>query len=475
MTDVADKAKLPSDRRQRIRLSRGPVIIGLLGLVFLLVGLSGGSFQGKLSKVEKNDNTAFLPSSAQSTKVDNEASRYQSVQAVPGFVVYQRSSGLTPADRTAIDAAVDTFRRIPGVAADQVGVPQYAADGATASVAVPLVGKYGNVSVSGDTLKNVEKAVLEAARAGVPAGLSVHTAGPAGLLAALIDSFGGIDGTLLLVALLVVIVVLLLIYRSPFLWFFPLLSAVLALGTASLIVYELAKHGVLILNGQSTGILSVLVLGAGTDYALLLTSRYREELHNYDSRIQAMTTAWRRASTAIVASGTTVILALLTLTFGELNSDRSLGPVCAIGIACTVAVMLTFLPLALTVMPRGIFWPRVPRLDYVGDPATRGPWHTLARFVARHDRRAWVSAAAALAICAVGLTTLKTGGLSISQGFTNHPDAVVGQKLYDAHFPAGSGAPTQITANVSAAPQIIAAIARVPGRFQSARVSVRRA
>mgnify|MGYP003693687877 CR=1 FL=1 len=172
---------------------------------------------------------------------------------------------------------------------------------------------------------------------------------------------------------LVVILILLVVYRSPVLWFFPIVSAILALGSASLIIYQLAKHDVLTLNGQSQGILFVLVLGAGTDYALLLTSRYREELHNYEHRLEAMMHAWRGAAPAIAASGVTVILGLLCLSFGELNSDRSLGPVCAIGIACTLGVMLTFLPAALLV-GRWIFWPRIPKLDHKTDIATHGRW-----------------------------------------------------------------------------------------------------
>ena len=462
MSQVADKTGTTSTRAKRRRLSRGVVTVGLLGLVFLLFGLSGSQYQAKLSQVEKNDNAAFLPSSAESTKVNNEAQLYQSVQAIPGFVVYQRPGGLTSRDRTAIAAEARGFRFIHGVVSDQVGAPQYASDG-TAAVAVPLVGKYGKVSVQGDTLKDVEEDVLKDARAGVPPGLVVHSAGPAGLLVALIDSFNGIDGTLLLAALLIVILILLLVYRSPILWIFPLLGAVVSLGAASFVVYMLAKHQVLTLNGQSSGILSVLVLGVGTDYALLLTSRYREELHNYDSRVEAMTKAWRRASTTIAASGTTVILGLLTLSFGELNSDRSLGPVSAIGVACTVVAMLTFLPLALTVMPRGIFWPRVPRADRAADVATQGPWNTIAGFVGRNDRRVWLTAAVALAICALGITTLKAGGLPTTQGFTNQPDAVVGQQIYDVHFAQGSGAPAQITANVSSIPQVMRAVARVPG------------
>ena len=463
MTQTTEHPEKTGSTKRRKRLSLGAIVVGVAGVAFLLIGLSGGQYQGKMTQVEKNDNSAFLPSSAESTKVNSEAQLYQSVQAVPGFVVYRRPGGLTPADRKAIAAEGQKFRSIHGVASDQVGAPQYASDGATASVAVPLVGKDGKVSVQGDTLKSVENTVLDVARAGAPVGLIVHSAGPAGLLVALIGSFGGIDGVLLLAAVLVVIVILLIVYRSPFVWIFPLLGSVVALGAASLVVYMLAKNGALTLNGQSTGILSVLVLGAGTDYALLLTSRYREELHNYDSRVDAMTKAWRRASVAIVASGGTVILALLTLTLGELNSDRSLGPVCAIGIACTIVSMLTFLPLALTVVPRGIFWPRVPRTDHAGDVATHGTWGSIAGFVGRNDRRAWISTTLLLGICALGVFGLKSGGLPISRGFTNRPDAVVGQEIYDAHFAKGSGAPAQITARVSSVPSVIATVSRVPG------------
>ena len=463
MTETVEDIDTPAPRRTRPRLHRGAVVIGLLGIAWFLFGAAGGSYQGKLSSVQKNDNAAYLPASAESTKVDNESQLYQSVQAIPGFVVYQRPGGLTAGDRQAIEATAARFRTLPGVAHDQVGAPLYASDGATASIQVPLVGKQGNVSVQGDTLVKVEKNVLRVAREMAPAGLVVHSAGPGGLLVAFIDAFTGIDGALLLAAGLVVIVILLVVYRSPVLWFFPLFSSVLALGAAALVIYQLAKHNVLTLNGQSQGILSVLVLGAGTDYALLLTSRYREELHNYDSRVEAMTKAWRRASTAILASASTVILGLLCLGLGELNSDKSLGPVCAIGIACTVGVMLTFLPLALTLAPRAIFWPRIPRADGEGDPVTHGPWSRFARTVGRNDRRAWISTAVVLLACTAAITTLKTGGLSTAQSFTNNPDAVVGQNIYNAHFPAGSGAPVQITATTASVPEVIAAVEKVPG------------
>ncbi|MEP7022055.1 MAG: MMPL family transporter, partial [Pseudonocardiales bacterium] len=365
LTDNDSGVAAPSKARR----SRGVYIIAALAAFWFLFGGAGGSYQGKLAEVQKNDQAAYLPNSAESTKVNTESEKFQPVQTIPGFIVYERKSGLTDADKTKINADAQAMRAIKGVAQDQVRPPQFSADGKVANIGVPLIGKNGNVSVDGNELSKVEKKVIDTARTGAPGGLNIHSAGPGGLLVAFVDSFNGIDGALLLAAGLVVILILLVVYRSPVLWFFPLFSATLALGAAALIIYQLAKHDVLTLNGQSQGILSVLVIGAGTDYALLLISRYREELHTYDSRITAMTRAWRGAAPAIAASATTVIIGLLCLTLGELNSDRSLGPVCAIGIACTVGVMLTFLPVFLVLVGRWVFWPRIPHVDHQADIA----------------------------------------------------------------------------------------------------------
>ena len=232
-------------------------VIGGLAVFWLLFGLAGGSFTGKLTEVQKNDNAAYLPATAESTKVDKASEQYRTVQSVPGFIVYQRDSGLTEADKTKIAADAQTFKSIKGVAADEVAPPRYSTkNNTTASISVPLIGKEGDVSVQGDDLVKVEKNVIKAAKADAPEGLVIHSAGPGGLLVAFIDSFSGIDGTLLMAAGLVVILILLVVYRSPVLWFFPILNAVLALGSASLIIYQLAKHDVLTLNGQSQGILS---------------------------------------------------------------------------------------------------------------------------------------------------------------------------------------------------------------------------
>jgi len=449
--------------RKRVPRPRGFYVIGALAVVWLLFGLAGGSYQGKLGDVQKNDNASWLPKSAESTKVDKESQQFRNVLSISGFVVYQRDSGLTDADQTKINNDAQTFRGLEGIAADEVGTPQYSKDGRTASVEVPLIGKQNGVSVKGPDLVKYEKDVLKTARANAPPGLAIHSAGGGGLLVAFIDAFSGIDGALIFAALLVVIVILLVVYRSPVLWVVPLLSSVLALGAASLIIYQLAKHNILTLNGQSQGILFVLVLGAGTDYALLLISRYREELHTYQSRVEAMTAAWRGAAPAIGASGVTVTLGLLCLTLGELNSDRSLGPVCAIGILCTLFVMLTFLPAVLVLCGRWVFWPRVPHVDHAADIATHGMWGRFAAALGRRARVGWMVTAVVLIACVALIGGLKTGGLRVTDSFTNKPDAVTGQKIYDANFDRGTGSPAVIIASAAHTDDVIAAVSRVPG------------
>jgi RND superfamily putative drug exporter len=461
--------ELLAPRPARPRRPRTVWVLGGLAIVFFVIGFGGLSFQGKLGDVQKNDNSAFLPSSADSTQVYNESQKFNPVQTIPGAVVYVREGGLTEADKAKIASDVGKFKQVDGVAADQVGQPQFSKAGDVAAVSVPLVGREGNTSKTGPELVDTENAVLDIAKANNPPGLEVHSAGAGGVLVAFIDSFEGLDGTLLLSAGLVVIVLLLLVYRSPVLWFFPLFSAALALGAAALVIYPLAKHGIITLNGQSQGILSVLVIGAGTDYALLLVSRYREELHEFDSRLDAMVVAWRAAAQPIGASAVTVILGLLCLTVAELNSTASLGPVCAIGIACTVLVMLTVLPALLVISGRWIFWPKRPRLDHQTDIATHGMWGRIAAWVARFHRRLWIITGVVLVAFAFAITGLKTQGLSTLDAFTNTPDAVTGQHIYDAAFPSakGAGAPANILYNADKTDEIIAAVKPLDGVVQA--------
>ncbi|WP_375498621.1 MMPL family transporter [uncultured Jatrophihabitans sp.] len=450
-------------------------VFAAVAVLFFLIGVGGLSFQSKLSDVQKNDNSSFSPSSADSTKVTNASQKFATTQAIPGFMVFQRKSGLTAADKTFIQSRAAVFAKINNVAADQVGRPTYSTTGAQAgkvgSIAVPLIGKQDGKSRTGPELVDAEKAVIKAGKAGAPAGLVVHSAGAGGVLVAFIDAFSGLDGALLLSAGVVVIVILLFVYRSPVLWFFPLFSSVLALGAASILIYALAKGGTITLNGQSQGILSVLVIGAGTDYALLLVSRYREELHTYDSRVQAMIAAWKGAAPPILASGVTVILGLICLSFAELNSTAGLGPVCAIGIACTVLIMLTVLPALLVVSGRWIFWPKRPTVDREIDVNETHPlWTKIARGITNNRRRSWGGAGLVLVACAIAVVTLNTGGLSTIDGFTNTPDAVTGQHLYDDAFPSakGAGAPADILVDAGKSTAVLAAVKNVEGVSRAA-------
>ena len=468
-------------------------VVLALGIVVFLVGVFGLGYQSKLADVQKNDNSSFLPGSADSTKVANEQEKFASVQSIPGSIVYQRDGGLTAADKQAIRADVAKFKAITGVSADEVGVPEFAGD--AANISVPLIGKQNGKSVTGPDLVDTEKAVVNAARAGAPAGLNVHSAGAGGVIVAFIDTFSGLDTTLLLAAGLVVVAILLVVYRSPVLFLFPLFSAgVVSLGLATMLIYQLAKHGVITLNGQSQGILYVLVIGAGTDYALLFISRYREELHEFASPVDALIAAWKGTVLPIVASSLTVMLGLLYLTAAELNSTAGLGPVCAIGVASTAITMLTFLPCYLLtprlwawtnpvgwvllgvnfrkwrmLQGRWVFWPRIPREDHHSDILeVHGVWSRFARWLAEHPRRASLGAGVLLVVCVAGVVTLKTDGLPTEKGFTNTPDAIVGQRIYDAHFDKGAGAPAVILTAADKAGAVINAVKKVDGVANSA-------
>jgi len=502
MTDVEIAEQRQPATGPARKLPRGFGLFGILALavIILLVGGAGGSYQGKLSQVQKNENSDYLPGSAESTKVINESAGFLKIETIPGFIVYQRESGLTDADKAAVNQAFTAIKGLSGVDAPQMTAPQFSQDGTSAAIYAPLITKKNGKALDGNQLSDNEKAVINAGKAAVPGGLTSLPAGPGGLISALVDAFSGLDGALLGTALLVIILILLVVYRSPILWLYPIVAAVMALGMSSIVIYYLAKHNVLTLTGQSQGILSVLVLGAGTDYALLLISRYREELHEYERPSEAMFAAWKASILAISASAATVVLGLLCLSFSELNSNKSLGPVAAIGIGCTYLVMVGFLPVLLVLWPkiwgwpfiqllsypipwlrrfrpanaRGIFWvlrgkwvfwPRIPRLDHETDLATHGLWGRIAGTVGKHFRLAWAGALLMLVICMLGLGALKTDGLTTIQGFTNTPDAVTGQKLYDAKFneDKGAGAPAQIVANAASADDVIAVARKVPG------------
>jgi RND superfamily putative drug exporter len=273
--------------------------------------------------------------------------------------------------------------------------------------------------------------------------LTTHVTGFGGIFADLFGAFGSIDSTLLLTTLLVVSIILIIVYRSPLLWILPLFSAITALSVAGTIVYYAAKADLLDLNGQSQGILSVLVLGAATDYALLLIARYREELHHHESRYDAMKVSLRGVFEPILASGSTVIAGLLVLLLSDLSGNRGLGPVGAIGVAVSMITVLTFLPALLVVFGRWIFWPKIPRFDDV-DEQLSGTWAKIGNAVERNPKRIWISTALLLVIFAGFSFTLKADGLANTEAFTKRTDSVIGLEKLGEHFPSGEGSPVEI-------------------------------
>jgi RND superfamily putative drug exporter len=426
-------------------------------LVFWLVIVAvTGPLGGKLTGVEKNDASAWLPAKAESTRVLNVQGRFQSPNIFAAVVVYDRPAGLTSADQAKAAADASRFRGVAGVMASQVTGPSVAADGKAIETIVPVnLGSKGwnGASAAATRLRTIARADAN--------GLAAHIAGPLGSAADSADAFKGIDGILLYSTLAVVIVLLLITYRSPVLWLLPVISAGVALTTAQGLIYLLAKHG-LTVNAQSAGILLVLVFGAGTDYALLLTARYREELRRHEDRHEAMAVALRRAGPAIIASAGTVIVSLLTLTIAELNSTKSLGPVLAIGVLVALLAMMTLLPALLVIFGRWLFWPVKPAYG-TEEPTKKGFWARVGRRIAVRPRMVWVVTAVILGAMAVGLTGLKAGGLTTAQGFRHTPDSVVGQTVIDGHFPAGAGQPVIVIGNEPQAAQLASAVKATPG------------
>ena len=456
-------------------LLRRPFVIALL-VIFAWFGIGGGlgPLFGKLSTVQENDNANFLPSNAEATMAAKDIEKFSTAEsrALPTLILYlgqidQSKLGALNADLATIGAKNIEGTTVPiskYLLPDQPIFAYPSQDGKAMLASIPVSADAAAQLLPNDkpVLPEIVKTLrAESADFANSNSLEAKVTGVGALLGDLFGAFGAIDTALLGTTLLVVSLILIIVYRSPVLWILPLLSALFALSSAGGIVYLLAKNDVIALNGQSQGILSVLVLGAATDYALLLISRYREELHHHASRFDAMKTAYKGIFEPILASGTTVMLSLLVLLLSELSSNRGLGPVGAIGIAASMVTILTLLPALLVAFGRWIFWPRIPRFDDVDSQLT-GTWAKVGSLVDRRPRRVWVVTAVALVILAAFSSSLNTKGLSTSESFTKTQDSVVGLELLSQHFPAGSGQPTQIVTTPAKAPAVITAVKLAP-------------
>ncbi|ARP73588.1 hypothetical protein LK07_31750 [Streptomyces pluripotens] len=434
----------------------------ILLAVWLSIGAFLGPFAGRLGEVATNDQAAFLPRSAESTRVIAEQRAFQQQETLPVIVVWTADAGGSVRDRRAAATAVlASLTGTPGVVG-RASPALPSADGKALQGVVPVRPDLG------DRLPDVLGRIR--ATADTVPGTTVALAGPAATQADLADAFSGIDGLLLGVALLTVLVILLLVQRSVLLPLIVILGAVFALGLACAIVYALADSAAVRVDGQVQGILFILVIGATTDYALLFSARYREELARDTDRFTAAWTALRRSWGPITASAATVALALLALLLSDLTNNRALGPVGAVGIGCAVLSALTFLPAVLVLLGRTAYWPARPTPADDGEIA-RGVWRRVAGLVDRSPRRVWASCLIALLICAGFAPTLTSKGVPLSEIFVNDAPSVAAQNTLSQHFPGGSGTPAVIVADAERLPQVLDAARRTDGVASAAGVT----
>jgi RND superfamily putative drug exporter len=414
------------------------VIPVVLILVWLAIGGIGGPFFGKISQVSSNDATSYLPASSDATKVQNLEVKFADKKVLPGVVLFARDGGLTTADKSFVNGRIDAIKGLDGVSSGTS--PAIASkDGQALQVVVPVKDN-SNLDA---TVANIRTTIA----AGAPAGLHNYVTGPAGQIADLGSAFAGIDGILLLVAILAVLVILIIVYRSPLLPILVLLTSIFALCGAIFVIWNLAKAGDVALNGQVQGILFILVIGAATDYSLLYVSRYREALRDYEGRWDATVAAFKGSFAPIQASGGTVILGLLTLVLSDLNSNKALGPVGAIGIAFALLAALTMLPALMFAFGRVAFWPVRPKFGSAHqqvDEGSKGLWPRLGRGISRRPRWVWVTCVILLLAASTGLLQLKANGTPQSAVVEGYSQARDGQAALGKHYPQGSGSPAVI-------------------------------
>ena len=421
-----------------------------------------GAFLGKLGEVQTNDPGAFLPVDSESTEVEEIVEDFDRGDSVPAIVVLSGEEELTEPELT--DAAVlgERIAEEPWVSGRIIGPIPGDEDPAIAQLVVPVDSRYD----TGESVGELRDLLADEPISGVQA----QVTGPAGYATDLVAAFGGIDSTLLLVAVAAVLVILVAVYRSPLLPILVIVASLLALGLSGALVYAAADVGLVSLNGQSQGILFILVVGACTDYALLLVARYREELATRDRVPDAVLAAIRGVTGPVLASGGTVILGLLCLLAADLASTRSLGPVVALGVAAAMLSAMTFLPAALALIGRAAFWPTAPHHGRHGEGQDveqvleQHPlWGRITATVARRPRAFWVGTTAILLAAAVFAPQFSAQGTGQAENFRTEVEAVEGQATLNRGFGTdSSAAPALVVAEEPYLDEVVTAAEGLP-------------
>ncbi|WP_285739492.1 MMPL family transporter [Kitasatospora phosalacinea] len=435
---------------------RRPRTVAWLVLLLTVLGLGAVFALGPSDATTTEATGASLPASSQSAKVAEIVKSFPAGAVAPAIVVFSNTDGspLTAAQQELVSqrsASLATLGLAPEVARPQV------VEDKVATVAVLLPTGAGD-----DENTTAVDRIRQTASADLAAPLQAQVTGGPAFRADVTKVFAGADSTLLIATASVVAVLLLVTYRSPVLWLVPLVVVGVGDRTAGILVGALAPHVGVEVDASAAGILSVLVFGAGTDYALLLVSRYRDELHLTEDRFTAMARAWRGTAPAVLASGTTVVLSLLTLLAAELTGNRGLGFAGAVGILTAMLFGLLVLPAALVLPGRWLFWPLVPK---VGDPVAadrRGVWSRIGQGVAKRPAQVAVAGTAVLLVLASGALGLRTG-LPQEDSFRKTPEAVLGQRTLAAVQPAGAVDPLTLLSGTATGDRVAEAARQVPG------------
>lgn len=427
-------------------------------LLALIIAVIGGGLMGAIGQGSSADQSPVaLPPSAESAKAAALLKEFPGGGAAPVILVVTRTDGgaLTPADLAAADAARGRMVAATGTAGPPIPVTA-SEDGKAALAPVPV-----DSTLSGFALNDEVKSLRDAAKSGLPGDLTTNVTGGPAFGADIANAFSGANITLLAVTGAVVALLLIITYRSPVLWLVPLLVIAFADRVAAVLGSAIAEGTGMTADGSTSGITSVLVFGAGTNYALLLISRYREELRSTEDHRAALRTAVRFAGPAIAASNATVVLALLTLLFASSPSTRSLGVQAASGLVVAAVFVLLMLPPLLALCGPKLFWPFIPRSGGEQITAT-GAWHRVADWVSNHAGRVTVASTAVLIVLATGLLATPVGLNQIDQ-FRVSADSVAGYRTLSAHFPSGLTDPTRVIGRSDAGAALEEAIRTTPG------------
>ncbi|MEU0806946.1 MMPL family transporter [Streptomyces sp. NPDC005970] len=415
--------------------------------VWVLVLLAAVPFAGKLGDVKRDTAVDYLPASADSTHVAKLQTALPGGDTTDLVLVYQRDGGLTAADREAADAQVARVVARHETVADRPPRAIPSRDRATVMYPMALTGLTDETERA-DAVKDVRAELADH-----PKGLSVQVGGQGALSADSQEVFASTDGTLMFATVGVVAVLLILTYRSPLLWLVPLVVVGAAATAAMAVVYGLVQGIDLVVTSMSSSIMTVLVFGAGTDYALLLVSRYREELRRHRLPYDAMRAAVRGCGPAVLASCGTVAAGLLCLLAADLNSSSGLGPVGAVGVVCALAAMLTLLPAVLVLLGRRVFWPLIPA--YGSEPrARRGLFAAMGSSAGRRPGTVLLAGGALLGALALGVLALP-GDLKQEDTFTERPESVVAMKTLADAYPGSSSQPIAVLARTERAGEVL--------------------